>query len=255
MGAGSAADRFAALRASPSTSVICTDFDGTLAAIVADPTAARPWPGASEVLGRLANDYALVAVVSGRPAAFLQRALPAPTLHLSGLYGLEAVAGGIRWDHPSAGAWREAIDDVALQSESAGPAGMDVERKGLSLTLHYRDHPGAARQVDAWARLQAARSGLTMRSGRKSVELHPPIPVDKGTVVEGLVDGHAGVCFFGDDVGDLRAFDALDRLAARGVCSVRVAVSSAEAPPELLERADVVVDGPAEAVALLDTLG
>lgn len=247
-------DRLAPLRASPSTSVICSDFDGTLAAIVDDPSAARPWPGAPEVLARLCDEYAVVAVVSGRPVAFLQRALPVSGLHLSGLYGLEAVVDGARWDHPSAGAWREVIDDVAVQSESAGPPGMDVERKGLSLTLHYRNHPSAARRVDAWARHQAARSGLTVRAGRKSVELHPPISVDKGTVVEGLVDGHSGACFFGDDRGDLTAFDALDRLAPRGACGVRVAVSSAEAPAELLARADVVVDGPGQAVALLASL-
>jgi trehalose 6-phosphate phosphatase len=87
-----------------------------------------------------------------------------------------------------------------------------------------------------------------------SVELHPPIDADKGTALEQLVEGLGAVLFAGDDHGDLPAFDALDRLAGRGVDTVRVAVASAEVPRELVDRADVVVDGPAALVALLRTL-
>ena len=61
-------------------------------------------------------------------------------------------------------------------------------------------------------------------------------------------------CFVGDDAGDLAAFDALDDLAATGVAVVRVAVTSAEAPAELLRRADLAVDGPAAVVELLRSL-
>jgi len=43
-------------------------------------------------------------------------------------------------------------------------------------------------------------------------------------------------------------------LAAGGVHAVRVAVASAEAPGELLERADVVLDGPPAVVALIEAL-
>ncbi len=52
------------------------------------------------------------------------------------------------------------------------------------------------------------------------------------------------VGFVGDDLGDLTAFDALDELAQRGTATIRVAVRSAESPPELLRRGDVIVDGP-----------
>jgi trehalose 6-phosphate phosphatase len=62
------------------------------------------------------------------------------------------------------------------------------------------------------------------------------------------------VCFLGDDVGDLPAYDGLDRLRDAGVHTVRVGVSTEEAPPELLARADVVVDGPAGALEVLQRL-
>ena len=54
------------------------DFDGTLSPIVADPADARPLTGAPELLAELARSFAVVAVVSGRPAAFLVRPLGRP---------------------------------------------------------------------------------------------------------------------------------------------------------------------------------
>ena len=77
-----------------------------------------------------------------------------------------------------------------------------------------------------------------------SWELHPPIDVDKGTAVRAMADGLGAIAYAGDDVGDFPGFDALDALDAQGTSVLRVAVDSDEAPPGLLERADLVVDGP-----------
>jgi trehalose 6-phosphate phosphatase len=229
------------------------DFDGTLSPIVDDPAAARPLDGVGEALESLVGRYGCVGVLSGRPVEFLQPLLP-EGVAISGIYGLEVLRDGARNDHPFAGAWREAIDDVARCSVALGPPGMLVEPKGLSMTLHYRSHPELAEAVLAWARTQSTRSGLVVRAARMSVELHPPISVDKGTALEGLVDDLAVVCFVGDDQGDLPAFDALDRLAQDDRTTVRVAVASSEAPPELIERSALVLDGPAGVLELLHDL-
>ena len=240
----------APLRAAPERTAVLLDFDGTVSPIVDEPEAARPLAGVPELLGRIAERYAVVAVISGRPVEFLQRWLP-PSVVLSGIYGLEVVRASVREDHPSAAAWREVIDDVGAVSRARGPRGMRVENKGLSLTLHYREAPGIERDVRAWATQQAARVGLTLRAARRSVELHPPIDTDKGTAVRALVGDLAAACFLGDDIGDLPAFDALDELAAAGRSTLKVAVRSEEAPPEMLARADLVVDGPRGANDLL----
>lgn len=249
------ADGLEPFRADPAGCAVLTDFDGTLAPIVDDPRSAQPLATVPGLLDRLAWRFGVVAVLSGRPVAFLEAVLPA-TVRLSGLYGLESSHDGLRRDHPSVGAWREVVADVVAASEAGGPEGMRVEPKGLSLTLHYRTRPDLESAVRDWARRQAARSGLAAREAKMSVELHPPVAVDKGTAVEALVAVPVirAVCFLGDDVGDLPAYDALDRLAAVGVHALRVAVRSAEAPPALLERADVVVEGPAGAVAFLEDL-
>jgi len=240
------------VRRAPQAGVLF-DFDGTLSPIVDDPDAARPSDGVDTTLDELARRYGLVAVVSGRPVAFLRPLLPAGVV-LSGLYGLEVVRQGVVADHPYAGAWREAIEDVVRSSVAHGPPGMRVEPKGLSLTLHYRTRPDLAEAVQAWAASQAARSGLVARPARMSVELHPPIATDKGTAVEQLTAELEAVCYVGDDVGDLPAFDALDRLAASDVHTLRVAVGSDESPAELLDRADLVLDGTAAVPAFLDAL-
>jgi trehalose 6-phosphate phosphatase len=234
----------------PGRSALLLDFDGTLSPIVDVPAAARPLEGATAVLAELARRFAVVAVVSGRPIDFLAPFLPDGVV-VSGLYGLEVLRGGRRTDHPGAAPWRAVVDEVARRSVTDGPAGMVVESKGLSLTLHYRTRPDLEHAVTSWASAQAARSGLVVRPARMSVELHPPIGSDKGSAVDDLVSGVESVGYVGDDRGDLPAFDALDRLEERGIPAVRVAVASDEVPGELVDRADLVVDGPSAVLDLL----
>lgn len=230
------------------------DFDGTLSPIVDDPEQAQPLPGVTDVLAHLAELYGIVAVVSGRPAAFLQPRLP-DNVVVSGLYGLEVVRDGTQYDHPSAGTWREAVEDVVGASIAHGPEGMRVETKGVSLTLHYRTHPELEDEVRRFASAQASRSGLVARPARMSVELHPPIAADKGTALETLTTDLEAACYVGDDGGDVPAFDALDRLATtRGMHTLRVAVASDESPRRLVERADLVLDGPAQVLGFLQAL-
>lgn len=235
----------------PTRSAVLTDFDGTLAPIVDDPGSALPLPGAGDVLRRLGRRFGLVGVVSGRPVSYLVDRL-GTDLWLSGLYGLERWEDGRRVEAPEAERWRPVVAEATARAETQlGPL---VEAKGLSLTLHFRTLPERADEARAWAREEAERTGLVVAEARASIELHPPVDADKGTVVEAAVEGMGAACFFGDDVGDLTAFTALERLATAGVATIRVAVNSAEADPELLERADVVVDGPEEALAVLEAL-
>jgi trehalose 6-phosphate phosphatase len=198
----------------------------------------------------LRERFAEVAVVSGRPVAFLAEQLP-PEVTLCGLYGLEQRRDGTLVEHPLAAGWRPRIDEVVAEAHRALPAGVEIEHKGLSLTLHLRRHPELADAARAWAEATAATAGLVRRTAKMSVELHPPVAVDKGTVVEELVGGLGLACYVGDDEGDLAAFDGLDRLAARGCSTVRVAVVTAESSAALLARADLRVEGPEGALALL----
>jgi len=229
--------------------------------VVPDPAAARPLPGAAEVLGALSRRFGRVAVVSGRPAAFLVEHLGldagrAPSaVRLVGLYGLETVdAEGTVVAVPEAEPWRAVVAEAADRAEASAPAGARVERKSLALTLHWRERPEHESWATAEASQLAAELGLVAHGAKMSCELRPPLEMDKGKAVAELAVGFATVAFLGDDVGDLPAYAELDRLASSGVRAVKVAVLSREAPRTLLEAADLVVDGPEEAQRLLADL-
>jgi trehalose 6-phosphate phosphatase len=244
-------DPFAPFLAAPERAGVLSDFDGTLAPIVDDPAAAAPLPGVVDVLHRLAERYAVVGVVSGRPLSYLVSQL-GEGLWLSGLYGLETLDHGRSIEAAGSAEWRPVVEQAVDRAHAE--FGEAVEPKGLSLTVHFRTRPELGPAIRRWADAEAVRSGLVVRPAKASFELHPPVTADKGTVVQAVAAGLSAVCFLGDDVGDLSAFDGLDRLAQAGVHTVKVAVSTTEAPAVLLERADVVVDGPAGALALLERL-
>ncbi len=236
--------------------LVAFDFDGTLAPIVEAPDAAAPLVGIPAALERLAARFGEVAVISGRPLEFLERWFPEPSgLTLVGLYGLESRRFGQADGHPNAGVWREVVADVAGLARIQGPDGMDIESKGLSITLHYRRRPEIQAAVVEWAEAVAGPAGLRSRPAKMSVELHPPIDEDKGTVLHRLVAAHTGpVLFAGDDVGDGPAFDVLDSLRSNGRSVLSVVVDSVEIPAALRTRADLLVDGPPKVAELIHAL-
>ncbi len=242
------------VRTALSDALIATDFDGTLAPIVDDPASARPVDGAAEVLDAMSRRAREVAVISGRPLSFLRPHVPG-SVTLVGLYGLETLRGGRLIDDPDSERWRGLVAMAATEALALVPEGVQVEDKGLSLTLHYRRRPGTGPETERLAAQLGERTGLSVRPAKMSVELHPDVHTDKGTVLRGLADGHAGpVVFLGDDVGDLAAFRQLDELAEQGRVTLAVAVQGAETSSEVTDAADMLVDGPVGALELLRQL-
>jgi trehalose 6-phosphate phosphatase len=131
-----------------------------------------------------------------------------------------------------------------------------AEDKGSSLAAHYRQatDPSAARDalVGPFAVI-AAEHGLDLLEGKMVLELVPRGRPRKGEAVERLAREHGAraILFAGDDLADLEAFDALDRMRDDGVVTVKVAVRGREAWPELLVNADLVVGSPAGLVEQL----
>ena len=241
----------------PETSAVFLDFDGTLSPIVDDPALARPLDDVPAVLGDLGARFGVVAVVSGRPAAFLDEHLGRPDgVRLIGLYGLEEVgeAVGPTTDVHTVGRWRSAMAEAADLAERTAPGGVVVERKPVAFTLHFRQAPSQEGWVRQFADQQRDLLGLVVQPGRMAIELRPGIDVDKGTVVRQLAGGCNAACCFGDDLGDLAAFAALGDLARSGVSVVRLAVTDDTSPVEVARAADLVVVGPAGAMELLRAL-
>jgi trehalose 6-phosphate phosphatase len=101
----------------------------------------------------------------------------------------------------------------------------------------------------------AARLGLETVPGRYVVEVRPA-GVNKGAALRRLVDEHRArvAVYIGDDLGDLPAFDAVQELREAGGAGLTVASLGSDAPPQLRERADLVLDGPGAVVGFLVAL-
>jgi trehalose 6-phosphate phosphatase len=215
-------------------------------------------------MARLSGWVGCLAVITGRPAQVavdLGGFAGAPGLDrlvVLGLYGEErwdAATGRLAAPEPAESVIAARSEVAAVLATLGSPA--QLEDKRLSITVHTRRTPDPDGEL---ARLRqplqeiAGRLGLAVEPGRYVLELRPP-GMDKGDAVRMLAQerGSAAVLFAGDDLGDLAAYDAVDALRERGVPGVTVCSGSAEVTA-LAARADIVVEGPAGVVALLDAL-
>ncbi len=244
-----------ALLRDPQAALLAFDYDGTLAPIVADPAAAVPHPEVVRALGQLSLYVGGLAIITGRPArtavelAGLREARGLESLVVLGHYGLErweAASGRFVTPEPPpvlARARAELPDLLAALNLSSAA----VEDKGLSVAVHVRNLPdpdGALRQLEEPLRDLANRYDLAAEPGKRVIELRPR-GMDKGEALRRLVAEQRArfVAFVGDDLGDLAAFDEIDRLRARGTPGLLVCSSSSE-EDALTRRADVVLTGP-----------
>jgi len=192
------------------------DFDGTLVDIVERPDAVVVDPALPEVLLRLRErlDGAL-AIVSGRPIAFLDRHLGPHRFDIAGLHGLEHRIGGRLVlcdpdDHP-----RLRVLVERLSKAVAPKPGILIEDKGCSVAIHWRLAP----QEEDFA-LDLARAGIRALTGHyhlqhgKAVAEILPVMAGKGKVIERFLqqapyEGRRPI-FAGDDRTDENGFKTVN---------------------------------------------
>jgi trehalose 6-phosphate phosphatase len=261
--------RYDAVLAAAGSVVVGLDYDGTLAPIVADPSAAVIHPDAPEALVALAAQVRAVVVVTGRPAAqavslgglcAVADRLPSEALLLVlGQYGNE------RWDSrsrtvssPPPPAGLTALADELPALLSAHDAGSAfVEDKGLALAVHTRRLPDPEA---AFARLRpslaeaAQRHGLHLEPGRMVLEMRAP-GMHKGEAVRSAAAelGAEALVFAGDDLGDVEAFRAVAELRDSGLPGLLVFSGSDESV--VLPGADTGSDPPHSGQPGPDQLG
>ena len=259
--------RYDALVAAAPATVAGFDMDGTLSPIVEDPALAHIHPDAPDVLVALAGVVRAVAIITGRPA---RQALALGgldevgdrigrddrELFVLGQYGNERWSSSQRRivsprpPHGLATFQRE-LPRLLREVDAADAY---VEEKGLAVAVHTRRLPdGAAAYERLRAPVTAAaeRNGLAVEPGRQVLEVRAP-GMDKGLAVETVAreQSAGGFLFAGDDLGDIEAFRAVERLRGQGLPGLLVC-SAGEEVNELHALADVVVDGPAGVLDLL----
>jgi trehalose-phosphatase len=228
----------------PSEVVLVTDFDGTLAEIVEDPTQTVARPDALQALSRLVRQLADVIVLSSRTTAQLEQLVPISGVRLIGDSGLAPPR------HAHKDALEEFNSDVAVLLERT--PGAWLELKPASSAIHFRQTNLSGDEMIALIQPLLDGRPLAGYLGRKVIEVHAP-KAGKGTALAALLPGEdpAGVVCFGDDENDRSMFEYVSSM---DVPHMAVGVSSPEAPAHLFDRCDVVVNGPEEAAAFLNEI-
>jgi trehalose 6-phosphate phosphatase len=253
-GGGSRRALLKTLRADPERTAILTDVDGTLAPIVERPEQAAVPVKAKQLLEALGERYGLVGCISGRRAVEARRLVGVEGISYAGNHGFELLLPGEdepQLDPAIAGRERDAASFLeSLDGSDLASVGLRVEDKGPIQALHWRGADDE-RLADARAHeiaARAGRAGLEPRWGRKVLELRPVGGGGKDAAVGALLSEEdiAVATYAGDDRTDLDACRRLRELLDEGrlQAAICVGVLSAEAPPELGEEADLVVDGP-----------
>ncbi|HEX2087139.1 MAG TPA: trehalose-phosphatase, partial [Solirubrobacteraceae bacterium] len=212
----------------------------------------------------VARRYGCVACVSGRRASIARQIVSLGTIAYVGNHGAETLRPGTTQPEVDreAAAFQRRVHQFAEGAYTSELQRLRVrlEDKGPIMAFHWRGAPddeGAASAVKRVA-ASAEESGFKTHWGRKVLEVRPPIALDKGRGVHGLLrDADLDAALYvGDDRTDLDAFRALRDWAEGGRLqhAVCVGVRSDETPPELESGADLLVDGPRGVRQLLEAL-
>jgi trehalose 6-phosphate phosphatase len=241
------------ITADPSRSALFFDVDGTLAPIVERAADAKVPKETSQLLGRLSRRYACVACISGRGAQDVRRLVGVGGIAYAGLHGAELL-------EPNTSKAVVLPEFAEFMSEVQGFAGghdtpelralrVRIEDKGPIMSFHWRGAPDdeAAHALVRRIAEDAEAEGLWTHWGRKVLEIRPPVPIGKDRAVRELLARKPArnALYAGDDVTDLDGFTAVRELVEQGELDSAVAIGarSDEGPREIVEEADLVVDG------------
>jgi len=236
---------------------LITDIDGTISEIAPSPVEARVSASCREQLAALTARLALVAAISGRPAAEARDMVGVDGIVYIGNHGLERWQDGEVHFVEEVGTYPAKA--AALRDELASALsveGIALENKTVGLSIHYRRSPAPerARQaiLEALAASPAAKD-FKVAEGKMVVELRPRVQADKGAAVASLVEdfGLRGGVYLGDDVTDVDAFSAMHR---QGLTGLGVAVVGAETPTAVQKGADFTLNGVPDVERFLEWL-
>jgi trehalose 6-phosphate phosphatase len=278
------------LHSDPSHSAVLLDIDGTLAPIVRHAADAHVPEATRTLLIEVAKRYRLVGCVSGRRAATARQIVAIGSIAYVGNHGGELLRPGATRPEldPEVAAWSERVRSFAARVYTAERQRLRVrsEDKEVIAAFHWRGAPDEAAAAAAVREIaaRAEEEGLAIHWGRKVLEVRPPVALDKSLGVTTLLGGREADCdespadadeadvdgsaeyddrhpfhtalYVGDDTTDLDAFRGLRSLVAAGKLerAVCVAVRSEEAPPELVDQADLTIEGPGGVRELLEAL-
>ena len=172
------------------SAAILTDIDGTLAPIVPTPDMSEVPADLKELLGRLSEEYLLVAGISGRKSEDAFDLVGLTGIVYFGNHGFEILREGRVEVVPEALPYPERVEELERRArEELEPLGAFVEEKGITASVHYRNAPPEVAESSVeFVKREGGRLGLRITVGRGVVEARTPIRADQGAAVRALVE-------------------------------------------------------------------
>ncbi|MGW4117267.1 trehalose-phosphatase [Nocardia sp. NPDC004711] len=193
--------------------LVASDYDGTIAPIVSDPTKAYPHRESVSALRALAGlTGTTAAVISGRALRDLAALSRLPVeVQLIGSHGSEFDVGFVHAIDNDAKQLLQEVTTTLTQIAQDNP-GASVEIKPASVALHVRNaSPEIGRRaVFAVRQGPASWVGVQTTEGKEVIEL-AVVETDKGAALDIVrhQQGASAALFIGDDVTDEKAFKRL----------------------------------------------
>ncbi len=229
---------------------LITDVDGTISKTAPTPQEAEVSPICRQYLSTLCNHLALVAAISGRPAIEAKNMIKIDRVVYIGNHGLERWTEGHSELKKDVKAYSKVIKAVIEElTPLLSIEGIRIENKGITATIHYRLCPRpelAERDILVALEDSTQAKRLQIMPGKMSINLLPPLAVNKGTVVLELIQEYSlqGGIYMGDEITDIDAFRAI-HAACRDIDfqGFAIGITSQEMPKELVAEADFTLYG------------
>ncbi len=231
------------------------DYDGTLTPIVARPDMAILSDGMRATLQALAQHHT-VAIISGRDLDDVRNLVGVENIFYAGSHGFR-IAGPGQWRRESEHGteFLPTLDQAEreLRDRIGGVPGALVERKHLSVAVHYRlvEDDGIAKLATIVDDVLTAHPGLRKSAGKKVFDLQPNIDWDKGKAILWLLEAlHLDrddvlPIYLGDDVTDEDAFRALRNrglgIVVKGACRATWARYALDDPDQVRAFLDALI--------------
>ena len=195
------------------------DYDGTLTPIVARPELAILSDEVRSTIRTLVK-YCVLVIVSGRDRQDVEHLVGLGSLIYAGSHGFD-IAGphGLQVKHEEGARFIPTIDaaDTQLQTALDRVHGVIIERKKMSVAVHYRlvADSDVTMVQNAVSRVLQDHPELRKTDGKKVYELQPGIDWNKGKAVGWILkaldfdETDVFPLFLGDDLTDEDAFSFL----------------------------------------------
>jgi len=229
---------------------LITDVDGTISQTAPTPQQASVSPLCYHYLSLLCSHLALVAAMSGRPAAEVKYMIKIDGMVYMGNHGLERWTEGHSEFPRDVQNYSKVVKDAIKElTPLLSIPGVTIEDKGITATIHYRlcPEPQSVEKVILAAIEDSPRvRSLRVIQERMAIDLLPPVDVNKGMATLDLIQGYNlhGCIYLGNDTTDIDAFRAIHAASHDlNFQGFAIGIITQETPEKLVVEADFTLNG------------